>query len=164
MPGSERSNLLKLLKRLPALAAVVDGSAKRRAEGVFQRGLARAAIRALGNGHKLYEIAASRHLTCGRRCETRSLEHLSALLTDTIGGPRLSHRHFHRDGHTGSKLSNALLHILFHHLERRATNEGGHKFNPYPRVVDAHITHDAEVYNGQVGYLRVHDVQQGFTD
>jgi hypothetical protein len=42
------SDCLELLERLVAIVAIIDGAAEGRAEGVFQRGMLRTAVRAGG--------------------------------------------------------------------------------------------------------------------
>src|SRR5437868_6204176 len=64
--GPKALHLLELLERLPASRAVVDGSAERRAEGVFHHGFARPAVRTFGHGHELDQIAPAGHFAGGR--------------------------------------------------------------------------------------------------
>src|SRR5438128_3764713 len=95
------SNLLELFKRLPAIAAVIDSPAQGWPEGVFEGGLARAAVGALGHGQELDQVAARGHLAGGGRGEARTLEGLPAALAHPVGGPGFVQGHFHGDGVAG---------------------------------------------------------------
>src|SRR5947207_7015227 len=132
--GVPRSDRLELLERLLAAAAVTQRAARRRAEDVLERRVARAAVGAAEAVRlQLYQrrpLAAR-----GWRREAGLAELLAALGCDLVGRPGVVEHDL--DLRLGAELGDPLGHLRAHHLQGRAAEEGRRELDVHPLAGDA---------------------------
>src|SRR6185369_4733469 len=113
-------NGLELLERLLTVAAVAQRAARRRAEDVLERRVARAAVRAAEAVRlQLHECRPFR--ARGGRCKARRAQLLAALGRDAVGRPGVVEHDL--DLRFRTELAQLVRHRVPHHLERRAAEE-----------------------------------------
>src|SRR5215207_7581521 len=155
-------NGLELLERLPAARAVADRQARSGAEDVLEKRVRRAAVRALeGAGLQLDELGLA-GLARGRWREARTPELLSAFRSNPVGRPRVVENHL--DVGLAAERANRLGHLIAHHLERRAPEEGRRELDADPIVLDRDVADDAEVDERDRRDLWVGDLGKGLPD
>ena len=89
-------------------------------------------------------------------------ELLAAFGRDPVGRPRVVEDHL--DLGLGAELSDALGHLVAHHLERRAAEEGRRELDVNGAVLDGDVADDAEVDDRDRRDLRVGDLGECLPD
>ncbi len=160
-PGGELDRL-ELLERLAAALAVTDRAARGWAEDVFEPRLRRAAIRALERLALELDQLRAAGFPRRRRSEPGLAQLLAALGRDPVGRPRVVEDHL--DVRLRAELADPLGHLVAHHLECRAAEEGRRELDVDGAVLDRDIADDAEVDDRDRRDLGIRDLGERVPD
>src|SRR5207247_11342030 len=117
---------LGLLERLPAARAIANRAARRRPEEVVEPGVLRPAVGAAMHGGLDLDQSHRAGLPQRGRSEPRLAQLAPSLGSDAIGGPAVGGDF---DLGLSPKLADRLDHLLAHHFDCWAAEEGGRELD-----------------------------------